>query len=114
MEYCGLCRQPVPSSKDRRLLHGGTCDKEVAVLNFLISTTWPGHSIRSFAELNRERTFICTACKGMLKKYKNACDQVAEYSSQIISKISNNSSNVPPPVDSSSSATSQAWLVTSV
>jgi len=109
MECCGLCRQPV-SSKDRRLLHGGTCDKEVAILNFLISATWPGHSIRSSVELSRERTFICTTCKGTLKKYKNACDQIAEYSSLIISKI-NIGPNVPPPINPSSSEAIQARLV---
>ena len=87
MEYCGLCRKPVPSSKDRRLLHGETCDKEVAILNFLISATWPGHSLRSSFELSRERTFICSTCKGTLKRYNDACDKISELSSQIVSKI---------------------------
>jgi len=92
MEYCALCSQPFSASdssrKYRKLLYGKSCSKELAILNSLIFTTWPGLSVNSFEKLCEDEAYLCAPCQKGLINYNKALLKVNQLSSNLLSNLS--------------------------
>ena len=90
MECCVLCLNPFLTQnaiKHRKLLYGSSFTNEVTFLNTLISSSWPGLSLRTCRLLCAQKAFICMTCQKDVIKCKKLHEQYVQLMSSILSKI---------------------------
>ena len=90
MECCALCLNPFLTQnaiKHRKLIYGSSFTNEVTFLNTLISSSWPGSSLRTRRLLCAEKAFICMTCQKDVIKCKKLHEEYVQLSSSILSKI---------------------------